>query len=285
MLKEKAYAKINLALDVIGKRHDGYHDLEMVMISVDLYDDLTFNVLNDDEIVITCNHPDVPTDERNLVHRAIRLMKEMHYIQEGVSVHIEKRIPVSAGLAGGSSNAAASIRAINRLFDLNLSLDEMYRIGEMIGSDVPFCVYGNIAFVTGRGEKIEPLPSIDPVWVVLVHPNIPVSTKEIFSNVSIDSLHHPSVRKVRQAIIDHHYDGMIHHMGNALEQVTFLLYPGVKRLKEHIQSLKPDVTLMSGSGPTLFALTQSKDLAIHIQRQLEEVLTEDVKIWVVNVKN
>ena len=175
---ETANAKINLALDVIGKRDDGYHELEMVMTSVGLSDRLTFKPLKSDEI-LTCDEPSVPTDESNLVYQAIRLMKDQFHIQEGLSVQIKKHIPVAAGLAGGSSNAAAAIRAMDQLFDLQLSLDQMYRIGERIGSDVPFCIYNKTAFVTGRGEHIEPLPPVPESWVVLVNPNIPVSTREL----------------------------------------------------------------------------------------------------------
>lgn len=266
---ETANAKINLALDVVGKRPDGYHNLEMVMTSVGLSDRLTFKRLLDDRIELSCDNPNVPIDEKNFVYQAIRLMKDQFQIKEGISVHIEKRIPMGAGLAGGSSNAAAAIRTMNHLFKLNLSLDQMYRIAERIGSDVPFCIYGKTAYVTGRGEKIVPLPSLPNTWVLLITPNLFVSTGEIFSHVDLNTIVHPSVQRVKEAIIDHDYDKMVAHLGNALEDVTFDIYPEVQRLKEKIQSFNPDGVLMSGSGPTIFALTKDLRLARTITSSID----------------
>lgn len=269
MIKEPAYAKINLSLDVVGKREDGYHDLEMIMASIDLYDDLTFQIIPENRIRVTCEHPQVPTDERNLVYQAIRLMKDRYHIREGLAVHIDKRIPVTAGLAGGSSDAAATIRAINRLFDLNLTFEEMLDIGLYLGSDVPYCIYGRMAYVTGRGENIEPLPSLENVWVVVIHPDIAVSTKEIFSHVKVDQLAHPSVQQVKAAILKGNYSEMVRHMGNALETITFNLYPEVRQLKDEVASYQPDAVLMSGSGPTLFALTQDPTFAEQLKEKLD----------------
>jgi 4-diphosphocytidyl-2-C-methyl-D-erythritol kinase len=274
MVVEKALAKINLALDVIGKREDHYHDLHMVMTTVDLFDRLSFEKLQNDEIKLSCDKPYVPLDERNFVYKAIQLIKTKYQIKEGVSVNIQKHIPVSAGLAGGSSDAAAAIRAMNQLFNLKMSLEDMIEIGKAVGSDVPFCIYNKTAIAEGRGEILTPLPKPPKCWVVLIKPHFGVSTKEVFQNVVMDKIHHPNVSEVISAVKTSNYKKLIESVGNSLEDVTFELYPEVGELKKQIQRLNPDVTLMSGSGPTIFALALKERNAKRIINSVDKRLYE-----------
>ncbi|MEK6190475.1 MAG: 4-(cytidine 5'-diphospho)-2-C-methyl-D-erythritol kinase, partial [Carnobacterium alterfunditum] len=167
---EKAPAKINLSLDVLYKRADGYHEMEMVMTSIDLADRIVLKTIEEDRIVIQSTNGFLPLDQRNHAYKAAKLLKDTYQIEKGVSISIEKKIPIAAGLAGGSSDAAATLRGLNRLWHLNLSNDELALLGEKIGSDVPYCIYGGTAYATGRGEKIQQIDTLPQCWVVLVKP-------------------------------------------------------------------------------------------------------------------
>ncbi|GLY12837.1 4-(cytidine 5'-diphospho)-2-C-methyl-D-erythritol kinase [Pseudobacillus badius] len=250
----KAPAKINLTLDVLHKRADGYHEVEMVMTTVDLADRIELEPLKKDEIKIISHNRFVPDDKRNLAYQAAMLLKERYGIRSGVSIGIEKVIPVAAGLAGGSSDAAATLKGLNKLWNLGLSLDELAEIGAEIGSDVSFCVYGGTALATGRGEKIQHLPAPPNCWVVLAKPTIGVSTAEVYKNLKINGLRHPDTRAMMAAIETKNYDEMCAHLGNVLESVTLKLYPEVAQIKEQMERFGADAVLMSGSGPTVFGL-------------------------------
>lgn len=265
MLTEKAQAKINLTLDVLYKRPDGYHEVEMVMQTVDLSDHLQFQERADEEIVLTCTAPYIPLDQRNLVYQAAFLMRETYGIKKGIHIHIEKRIPVAAGLAGGSSDAAATLRGLNRLWNLNLSLDELAALGSKIGSDVPFCLYGGTAIARGRGEQIERLPSVSPTWVVLVKPPIAVSTADVYGRLQVAEIdHHPSTSDMVRALTTGDVKQISSQLGNVLENVTFAMYPEVERLKQQLLKFGAQGALMSGSGPTLFALVEREQKAVRI---------------------
>ncbi|KEO83135.1 4-(cytidine 5'-diphospho)-2-C-methyl-D-erythritol kinase [Tumebacillus flagellatus] len=265
MLTEKAQAKINLTLDVLHKRPDGYHEVEMVMQTVDLSDHLQFQERADAEIVLTCTAPYIPLDQRNLVYQAAHLMRETYGIEKGIHIHIEKRIPVAAGLAGGSSDAAATLRGLNRLWKLGLSLDELAVLGAKIGSDVPFCIYGGTAIARGRGEQIERLPSVSPTWVVLVKPPIAVSTADVYGRLRADEIeHHPDTAGMVHALTTGDVKQISAGLGNVLENVTFAMYPEVERLKQQLLKFGAQGALMSGSGPTLFALVEREQKAVRI---------------------
>lgn len=176
----KATAKLNLALDILGKRDDGYHELETVMAMVDLADYLDFSLRLDGNIKLESSSNAVPEDGRNLIVKAGLLLQRRFQVTKGATIKLDKKIPISAGMAGGSSDAAATLHGLNQLWELNLSLDELAEIGAEIGSDVSFCVYGGVAMCNGRGEKITPLPSLPPCWVVLAKPAISVSTRDVF---------------------------------------------------------------------------------------------------------
>jgi 4-diphosphocytidyl-2-C-methyl-D-erythritol kinase len=252
----KAPAKINLSLDVLHKRPDGYHEVKMVMTTIDLADRIELTLLNEDAIYITSYDRFVPDDHRNLAYQAANLLKKRFGIKQGVHISITKVIPVAAGLAGGSSDAAATLRGLNKLWNLGLSLDELAEIGAEIGSDVSFCVYGGTAIATGRGEKIQPIKAPPHCWVVLAKPTIGVSTAEVYRNLDLRSVSHPDVDGMVKAIHEQNYEKICQLLGNALESVTLKMYPEVAQIKEQMKRFGADAVLMSGSGPTVFGLVQ-----------------------------
>lgn len=255
---ERAPAKINLTLDVLYKRDDSYHELEMVMASVDLADHLTFTPLEKDEIKIYTNKAFLPVDTRNHVYQAVKLLKEKYGIRKGIKIEIDKKIPVAAGLGGGSTDAAAALRALNKIWDLRLKKEELIVIGNQVGSDVPYSIVGGTAFVSGRGEIVRPIRAIPPCWVILAKPRLSVSTKTIFRMLSVDALDHPPTsRAVEAAIEAGDYRRMCQNVGNALEQVTFKKHPELIQLKERMQKYGLDGVTMSGSGPTIIGFSQN----------------------------
>ncbi|MGV3488436.1 MAG: 4-(cytidine 5'-diphospho)-2-C-methyl-D-erythritol kinase [Tuberibacillus sp.] len=265
---EKAPAKINLSLDVLGKRADGYHEVNMVMTTVDLADHIECGETNSNEIIIKSTALFVPEDQRNLAYKAAALIKERYGIKKGLSITIHKQIPIAAGLAGGSSDAAATIRALNRMWKLGLGTDEMMELGSAIGSDVAFCVYGGTAIARGRGEVIEPLPAPPSCWVVLAKPPVSVSTGNIYSALKLDEIHHPDVDGMVQAIKAGNYTGICRRLGNVLETVTMKNVPEVDQIKTMMQRMGADGVLMSGSGPTVFGLTRYQSRAQRLVNSL-----------------
>ncbi|WAA09488.1 4-(cytidine 5'-diphospho)-2-C-methyl-D-erythritol kinase [Fervidibacillus albus] len=255
-LHVKAPAKINLTLDVLHKRTDGYHELEMVMTTVDLADRLELSRLEEDRIIVHSESRFVPSGERNLAYQAASVLKKELNVKKGVEISIEKHIPVAAGLAGGSSDAAAVLRGLNRLWDLRLSLRELAEIGAKVGSDVPFCVYGGTALAKGRGEILTPLPPPPSCWVVLAKPPIGVSTAEVYENLSLEQIDHPNTRQMVDAILNNDYDSICHNIGNVLESVTLARHPEVAEIKGDMKRFGADAVLMSGSGPTVYALAR-----------------------------
>ncbi|AZK45546.1 4-(cytidine 5'-diphospho)-2-C-methyl-D-erythritol kinase [Paenibacillus lentus] len=256
---EKAPAKINLMLDVLHKRPDGYHEVEMIMTMVDLADRLEMEALSRDTIIISSQAGYIPLDEKNLAFQAAKLIKERYNVRSGVYIHLDKNIPVAAGLAGGSSDAAATLRGLNRLWDLGIPVEELKQLGAELGSDVPFCITGGTALATGRGELLTPLPNPPQCWVVLAKLPINVSTAEIYGRFrSEEVVAHPSANRMRQAIETSSFQGVCEELGNVLEEVTLKLYPEVAHLKETMLKLGADGVLMSGSGPTVFGLVSKE---------------------------
>ncbi|PZX02841.1 4-diphosphocytidyl-2-C-methyl-D-erythritol kinase [Psychrobacillus insolitus] len=254
----KAPAKINLTLDVLHKRSDGYHEVEMIMTTVDLADRIGLEIREDEKIQILSVDRFVPNDYRNLAYQAAKLLKDTYHVKLGVSITIEKNIPVAAGLAGGSSDAAATLRGLNTLWGLGLSLEELAQLGTKIGSDVAFCVYGGTALATGRGELIQELPAPPNSWVILAKPTLGVSTADIYGKMKLDKIIHPKTNQMIEAIENKDFYQMCDSIGNVLEDVTLKLYPEVAVLKEQMQKFGADAVLMSGSGPTVFGLVQQE---------------------------
>lgn len=264
----KAPAKINLSLDALYKRKDNYHELEMVMTTIDLADRLQLVLLEKDCIKLDVKAHFIPDDKRNLVYQAAALLKERFQIKQGVAITLDKSIPVAAGLAGGSSDAAAALKGLNQLWDLNLSLEELADLGAELGSDIPFCLYGGTALATGRGEIIEPLPMMPNCWIVLAKPSISVSTPGVYRDLKVSEVKHPNTKGMVQAIQDASFEGICDNIGNVLETVTLVKHPEVKRIKEKMLEFGADTALMSGSGPTVFALVKQYSRAKRVYNGL-----------------
>ena len=257
-MKQRAYAKINLCLDVVCRREDGYHELEMIMAPVNLYDTLNFEFC--DELRLQSNVPYLPLDRRNTIIKAIELLREEYGFKENFEITLQKHIPTQAGMAGGSTDGAAAIRALNKMLRLGMDNDKMVEIAKKVGADVPFCLRSRPAFVTGIGEKLEHFRVHTPFYLLLVKPYKGVSTKVAFETLDFSSAQHPDCRKMRQALMNNDYDGVIQSLGNTLEQSAFKLVPQIAAIKKDLLAMGFDGALMSGSGSTVFALTRDPEL-------------------------
>lgn len=254
-MRIKAYAKINIALDVVGKREDGYHLLKMIMQTVDLYDVIEIIKISSDDIKLICNKPYVPTDERNLAYKAANLFKQTYNINEGVSINLIKNIPVSAGMAGGSTDAAAVLKLMNRLFNINATDEELRILGLKLGADVPYCINGGTALCEGIGEKITQLKPFKNKIVVIVKPPFGVSTKDVYKSFDLSKvIYHPRVDEIIKAMNNDDIHFVANNMKNLLENVTLRKHRVISNIKEEFRSLDAIGTMMSGSGPTVFAL-------------------------------
>lgn len=279
---ETAPAKINLGLDILGKRPDGYHELEMVMTSIDLADRLYFSPLAADQIIVETDNHFLPVDSRNHVYQTIMLLKNRFAITSGIKCFIQKRIPIAAGLGGGSTDAAATLRALNRLWSLELTLPELAQIGLKMGTDVPYCVYGQTAFVSGIGDKVETLPPCPAAWVVVVKPPLSVSTRKIFSQVDMKELIHPPITALKEAIDRDDYPQMIRAVGNSLEAVTMKKYPIVRQIKQQMLNFGADAAVMTGSGPTIIGLCKNHSRAQRAYNSLRGFCQEVYLVHTVN---
>ncbi|MDR2888515.1 MAG: 4-(cytidine 5'-diphospho)-2-C-methyl-D-erythritol kinase [Lachnospiraceae bacterium] len=259
---QKAYAKINLALDVLGRRADGYHDVRMVMQTISLCDEIVICKEEQPGIRLRVDSGSIPTGDTNLAWRAASGVLQRFAPTAGISIALQKNIPVAAGLGGGSSDAAAVIRGINQLFELGLSMEEMCEVGVSIGADVPFCLLGGTALAEGIGEGLTPLMSPPAGRVLLVRPNISVSTRWVYQHLRVDGLKkHPDIDGMIEAIKDRDMVGITGRMGNVLETVTQPRYPVIRAIKQQMQQLGAEKALMSGSGPTVFAIFADDDKA------------------------
>ncbi len=252
--RTKAYAKINLGLDVVKRLPNGYHQVKMIMQSIGLWDVLTFR-RTPEGIHITSDSQGLPLDENNLIYKAAALMLEKHGISSGVHIHLEKNIPLSAGMAGGSTDAAAAIKGICRLFDLDLPLGQLMEYGVSIGADVPYCLMGGTALAEGIGEKLTALTPLPDCLILVTTPEISVSTKYVYEHLDAQSLTaHPDTDGMAEAIRAGDLIGVISRMENVLETVTVPAYPIIDTIKKRMRSLGAAGSLMSGSGPTVFGI-------------------------------
>lgn len=252
---KKAYAKVNLGLDVIRRREDGYHEVRMIMQTVDLYDILAFTRREEPGIVVMTDREELPGDESNLVYKAARLLMETYSIGEGIKIELQKRIPMAAGMAGGSTDAAAVFHGMNEMFELGMSEDEMCTLGVKIGADVPYCIKGGTALAEGIGEILKRLPDTPGCMVLIAKPNIDVSTKFVYENLHAEKLDcHPDIDGMRAAIEAGDLCGVARRMGNVLETVTVKAYPVIGEIKEAMMKKGAWNALMSGSGPTVFGI-------------------------------
>lgn len=270
-IKLKSRAKINLTLDVISRRDDGYHDLEMIMQTVGLYDSIFIKKIDKDEIVIKTNLHYLPTDERNITYKAAKLIKDEFGIYDGVYIELIKRIPVAAGLAGGSGNGAAVIKGMNKLFELHLSMEKMMKLGEQLGSDVPYCLMEGTALAKGRGEILTQLEPCPQFYVLLAKPDISVSTASVYKNLDLKMVkEHPNTNAVLTAIANGDKNGISTGLCNVLETVTIHQRPIVNEIKDFISKQGSCGVLMSGSGPTVFALFDKKEIAQEAGKKVRE---------------
>lgn len=259
----KAYAKINLGLDVLRRREDGYHDVRMIMQSVGLYDKLTLKKIPKDEILLSSNIGSLPNNEKNLVYKAISLMKKECGITTGVKAELEKRIPMAAGMAGGSSDAAAALIGMNKLFELGLSLEKLMELGVKIGADVPYCIMGGTALSEGIGEILTPLQPMPHCYILIAKPRISVSTRFVYENLEADKLpYHPDIDGMIEAIGSGNLNGVTDRLSNVLETVTEKKYPIIGQIKKAMIEEGALNSLMSGSGPTVFGIFDNKDTAM-----------------------
>ena len=252
-MKEKAYAKVNITLDVVGKREDGYHLLKMIMQNIDIYDVITIEKIKSG-IEITCNKTYVPTDERNLAYKAAKLFKETFNITAGVLIDIKKNIPVAAGLAGGSTDCAAVLRMMNKLFQVNADNEKLMELGVKLGADVPYCIDGGTALCEGIGEVLTSLKPFKNHIIVLVKPPFGVSTKEVYRNFDLGRVrNHPETDKVITYMNEDNLYEVAKNMKNLLENVTLKKHKVISSIKSEMESLGAIKAMMSGSGPTVFA--------------------------------
>ena len=270
-MRLQAFAKINLGLDVLGKREDGYHEVRMIMQTIRMYDQLDMRKSVEPGIHLTTNKKYIPVDENNLVWRAAKLMMDTCGIIEGVSIHLHKVIPVAAGMAGGSSDAAATLVGMNRLFHCGLSKEKLMELGVQIGADVPYCVLRGTALAEGIGEKLTVLPPMPDCWILIGKPGISVSTKYVYTTLDLNTdTVHPDIDGMKKALEDGNLYGITERMGNVLQDVTIPAYPEVERIKEQMKTLGAVNAMMSGRGPTVFGIFDNEEKAQEACQKLWE---------------
>lgn len=262
----QAYAKINLGLDVLRKRPDGYHEVKMIMQSISLADTLELKKIPEGTIRLINgaerDNPEVPMDKTNLIYRAIDLIKQKYAISEGIEATLTKRIPVAAGMAGGSTDAAAALKGMNQLFALGLAEQELCELGVTLGADIPYCIMGGTALSEGIGERLTPLPPMPECWILIAKPPICVSTGFVYGNLKANELTvHPDIDGMTEAIKHNDLHGITSRLGNVLETVTIPAHPEIAVIKDRMLDYGAMQALMSGSGPTVFGIFAEEEQA------------------------
>lgn len=281
----KALGKINLGLDVLGKRPDGYHDVRMVMQTIYLYDQITITKRKESGIGLSTNLFYLPVNENNLAYRAAKLLMDEFEIRSGVDIFLEKHIPVAAGMAGGSSNAAAVLYGINRMFDLGLSMEELMKRGVSLGADVPYCIMRGTVLAEGIGEILTPLPPMPRCQIVVAKPPVSVSTKMVYEKIdSRRIVEHPDIDGIIEGLKEGDVTKIASRMGNVLEQVTVEEYPVIDKIKKLMNKGGAKGAMMSGSGPTVFGIFTEKSLAKKAALKIREAGLAK-QVYVTNVHN
>ena len=268
----KSRAKINLSIDVLGKRQDGYHLVEMIMQTIDLYDLIEINEKDNDQITIKSTSDEIPLDCNNLVYNAANLIKKTFNINKGVEIHIKKNIPVAAGMAGGSSNAAAVLVGLNKLWNLNLSNQQLEKIGLKLGADVPFCINGGAVLASGIGEELTPIKGLTKdVCILVCKPDLFVSTKEVYECIdSKDIDKRPNNKFLIECLKNEDTRQLAENMFNVLEGVTMDKHPVIQQIKDIMTNNRALGAMMSGSGPTVFGLYENREDAVKCKAILEK---------------
>ena len=258
-MRLRAMAKINLGLDVVRKREDGYHDVRMVMQTIKIYDLLEITIKKQQGIHLTTNLHYVPTDEKNLVYRAVKMLMDEFQVDGGVRIHLNKFIPVAAGLAGGSSDAAAALVGINRIFHLGLTQGQLMERGIQIGADVPYCIMRGTALAEGIGERLTPLPQLPSCFILIGKPPVSVSTKTAYENLNLDGIsNHPDIDGMVRAIYEEDLSGVIERMENVFEPGIVRQYPVIGQIRKLMEDNGAERAMMSGSGPTVFGVFRDR---------------------------
>ena len=277
----KSRAKINLSIDVLGKREDGYHLVEMIMQTIDLYDIIKIRELSSDNIIIKSNSNHIPLDENNIVYKAINLLKNKFKINKGVEVFIQKNIPIAAGMAGGSSNAAAVLVGLNKLWELNLSELDLQELGFKLGADVPFCISGKAALAQGVGEELTFIKGLPKdITILICKPEIFVSTKDVYGGLDLNNIQNrPDNNKLLEDLRQENISSLAENMVNVLESVTSRDYREIKDIENIMLENGALGSMMSGSGPTVFGLYKNREDAL---KGKEELLKKYKQVYVVN---
>ena len=283
-MKIRSYAKINIGLDVIRRLDNGYHEVRMIMQSLRLCDELIVERTDDPGIVITADDPSLPVNEDNLIHKAAKLLIDEFDLPGGLDVKLSKNIPIAAGLAGGSGNAAAVMKAVNELFDLGLSVEDLKKRGVKIGADVPFCIMGGCAISEGIGEVLTPIPSIPQCSVLLAKPSVGVSTAYVYNNLKLDEVDHPDIDAVIAGIKAGDLRQITDNMGNVLETVTGRQYPIIGRIEQTMKECGALGAMMSGSGPTVFGIFDTPEAAAVACDELAKT-DPDLKLFVTEAES
>ncbi len=254
-MRLRALAKINLGLDILGKRDDGYHEVRMIMQTIQMYDVLELHRSKTPGISLVTNLPFVPSDERNLVYKAAKLLMDEFHVEEGISMKLDKSIPVAAGMAGGSSDAAAAFVGVNRLFNLGLSERELMERAVKVGADVPYCVMRGTALAEGIGEKLTWIPQVPKCYILVGKPGVNVSTKMAYENLHLDEIkERPDIDGMIQDITNGDLYAMVSKMGNVFEPGIIGRYPVIQEIKDLMEANGALKAMMSGSGPTVFGI-------------------------------
>ena len=281
----KALAKINLGLDVVRRREDGYHEVRMIMQTIHLYDQLLIKKEKEPGIQIASNLAFLPVNDNNLVYKAGKLLMDEFQIGEGVSVELTKRIPVAAGMAGGSTDAAAMLYGMNEIFGLGLTRKQLMDRGVLIGADVPYCLMRGTALAEGIGEKLKSLPPMVKCPVLIAKPNISVSTKFVYQNLVLDeNTVHPDIDGMIENIKANDLHAIADGMGNVLESVTIPHYPIIEEIKNRMKASGAINAMMSGSGPTVFGLFEDEETA---RKAMEDMIDSGLakQIYVTSIYN
>ena len=267
----EARAKINLGLDICGRLDNGYHLVKMVMQTVDIYDVLEFKKCKEPDIILSVDSSDTLGDiTNNLIFRAAKLMKEHYSIKEGIEISLKKNIPVAAGMAGGSTDAATTMLAMNELFELGQTKEQLMELSVKLGADIPFCILGGTALAEGIGEKLSRLPAPPKAYLLIAKPPVMVSTKEVYERLDAKEItSHPDIDGIIGALEEKNLTGITDRLGNVLETVTIEMYPVIEEIKTFMKEQGAINALMSGSGPTVFGIFDSKERAEKAAKALE----------------
>lgn len=281
----KALAKINLGLDVLGRRDNGYHDVRMVMQTIYLYDNVTIERTEEPGIQVDTNLFYLPVNEDNIAYKAAKMLIDEFRIQSGVRITLEKHIPVAAGMAGGSSNAAAVLVGMNRLFSLKLSMEELMERGVSLGADVPYCVMRGTVLAEGIGEVLTPLPPMPNCSILIAKPGISVSTKTVYEKLdALEIVEHPDIDGILEGLQNQDVEKVASSMGNVLEKVTIEDYPIIEEIKTAMKEAGALNAMMSGSGPTVFGIFRDRKTAREAQQKIKSMHIAK-QVYVANVHN